>query len=441
MIREVNYEILRILLVAAGAAFLGFLLGYPVSALVLGLCCYILWVFFQIVALARWVASGGKDAPPISSGIFEFIIERLFRIQREHQQAASQLEQERDRYLSLIADVRDGVVLIQTDGRIEWFNDRASELLGLSAPNDLGARLSNFVRAPEFVNYFSRGDFSDSLTIASPTQSGGWLELSVSEYENGESLILIRDISRVQLLEIARRDFVANLSHELRTPLTVLKGYLETMQLGNNPAPIANALEEMSRQSSRMSSLLIDLTTLSRLESIEPPIHRQCISVAGPIRQICQEAISLHTANSEQQPPNLELQLDESLTIRGDSTELYSAFSNLVVNALKYGQGKIVVSWQKQGSGAAFSVTDSGPGISPRHLSRLTERFYRVDSSRNSDTGGTGLGLAIVKHVLLRHDGELQIDSVLGKGSSFKCLFPHSRICETSNEPSAHASA
>ena len=421
------FELIRVSLVAAVSAILGLLVGFPVLALLLGLSGYVVWVSSQILALASWIASGSENDPPISSGIFELIFEQLVRQKRKQERVASRQTRELRRYLSLLSDVRDGVVLTNKNGEIRWFNHRAEELLGLSSPRDLGSGLSNFVRSPEYVAYFENLDFSETLKIASPMHAEDWLEFSVSVYDHGESLIVIRDISRVQHLEIARRDFVANLSHELRTPLTVLKGYLETLSGFENSGPTKSAISEMLRQSERMSSLVDDLSTLSRLESVSPPKHRTQIPIKGQIEQICQEQASIHSSENRQ----FELKLEEDLALRGDATEIYSAFTNLVANALKYGKGKITIVWKSNTAGAHFSVSDSGPGIDPKHLPRLTERFYRADSSRNSDRGGTGLGLAIVKHILLRHEGQLHIESIVGKGSTFTCQFPKDRICHS----------
>ena len=425
MYRELNVELLRIALITAVALVLGLLIGYPISAVALGLALYLAWVVSQIVALANWIAREPSSEPPTSSGIFEFIFERLFRQRRDQLRRETRLREEMKRYTALIRDVRDGVVLLEADGTIAWFNTQAQKLLGLVAGRDERQPLTHFVRAPEFISYLNKREFTEPLKLVSPRRPERWLEFSVTLYGDGECLLLIRDITRMQRLEFMRRDFVANLSHELRTPLTVLRGYLETLQTAELEAPVRRALDEMEHQSDRMSSLLQDLTMLSRLESVDPPEHPQWHSLDGQIRQICGEARQFDVTGNVR----FELDLDEHLAVRGDATELYSAFANLVVNAVKYAAsgGEIRVSWQVVDGCAEFSVSDDGPGIEVRHIPRLTERFYRVDSSRNSATGGTGLGLAIVKHVLLRHEAELQIDSRLGRGSTFTCRFPQDR--------------
>jgi two-component system phosphate regulon sensor histidine kinase PhoR len=224
-----------------------------------------------------------------------------------------------------------------------------------------------------------------------------------------------------------RKDFVANVSHELRTPLTVIAGYLETL-LDNveevNPR-WRRALQQMQQQASRMQNLLNDLLLLARLETSDDPAETQPVAVDQLLQSIKSDAQALSGARRHR----LQLQADPHLKLKGSEAELRSAFSNLIFNAIKYSpdESEISIRWWSDEQGAHLAVQDSGIGIEAKHLPRLTERFYRVDSSRASHTGGTGLGLAIVKHVLLRHRGRLDISSTPGKGSTFTCHFPASQ--------------
>jgi len=241
-------------------------------------------------------------------------------------------------------------------------------------------------------------------------------------------LMLVRDVTRIHQLEQMRKDFVANVSHELRTPLTVICGYLETL-LDNveevNPR-WSRALQQMQQQGSRMQTLLNDLLLLAKLEATDYPSDNHPVAVQGLLQTIKNDAQAL----SGERGQIITLEADPSVLLKGSEGELRSAFSNLVFNAVKYTQdkGTIRIRWWADHQGAHLSVQDSGIGIDSKHLPRLTERFYRVDSSRNSNTGGTGLGLAIVKHVLLRHRARLEISSVLGHGSTFTCHFAPTQV-------------
>jgi len=297
-------------------------------------------------------------------------------------------------------------------------------LLGLKTPQDSGQPVSNLVRHPRFKEYFEQGNYADPLEIPSPTNDRMRIQLLITRYGNNEHLMLVRDVTRIHQLEQMRKDFVANVSHELRTPLTVIFGYLETL-LDNveevNPRWV-RALQQMHQQGGRMQTLLNDLLLLAKLEATDYPSDSHPIEVGMLLKTIKGDARAL-SANKNQQ---ISLDLDSDVQLKGSETELRSAFSNLIFNAVKYtpAEGSIHIRWWANEQGAHLSVQDSGIGIETKHLPRLTERFYRVDSSRASNTGGTGLGLAIVKHVLLRHRGTLEINSVPGKGSVFICHFP-----------------
>ncbi|MDY3199127.1 MAG: phosphate regulon sensor histidine kinase PhoR, partial [Pseudomonadaceae bacterium] len=305
------------------------------------------------------------------------------------------------------------------------------QLLGLRAP-DSGQHVHNLLRDPRFVEYFEQTDYREPLNIQSPLSITTWLQYDITRYGDGERLILVRDITRLHNLEQMRKDFVANVSHELRTPLTVLVGYLETM-LDNAAEPQSRwirPLQQMQHQASRMQSLLNDLLMLSRLETSDVRIEERPVAIDRMLTEIRKDALAL----SGERRHEITLEITSPATLKGLETELRSAISNLVYNAVKYTQdgGRIHISWSRDDQGARLSVADNGPGIPREHLHRLTERFYRVDSSRNSTTGGTGLGLAIVKHVMMRHQGSLQISSSPGQGSTFTCVFPPERLLDPS---------
>jgi two-component system phosphate regulon sensor histidine kinase PhoR len=317
--------------------------------------------------------------------------------------------------------LRDGVLMVNNAAELEWWNEASGQLLGLKDPYDIGHPITNLVRAPEFKAYFEQTQYDTPLEMVSPINQDQVLQIHLTLFGKKDRLIVCRDITNMKQLEAMRQDFIANASHELRTPLTVISGYLETLiEYGDTLEPRwVRALNQMHQQSQRMQDVIDGLLTLSRLESTDDNQHVK-IPMKSVLKRITNDAKALsagkHTISLE----------CEDINVMGNETELNSAFSNLVFNAIKYTPdgGHVDIKWFKNKSGIYFSVTDNGLGIDSLHIPRLTERFYRADPSRHSETGGTGLGLAIVKHVLLRHSGKLNIESELGHGSTFTCKLP-----------------
>jgi two-component system phosphate regulon sensor histidine kinase PhoR len=278
--------------------------------------------------------------------------------------------------------------------------------------------------------------------MPSPVNENITLRVRVIPYSGNRRLVVARDMTRMQRLERTRQDFVANVSHELRSPLTVVAGYLETLlesqEFGEQ---YGDQLRSMQLQTSRMNQIVDDLMLLSRLESEAPQTDAEPVVVARLIDSIANQARQL----SGESEHVIELDIDRELCIKGREPELYSAFSNLVFNAVRYtpAGGRIAIRWKESAGVPVFSVEDSGVGIDAHHLPRLTERFYRVDTGRSRASGGTGLGLAIVKHVLLRHEGQLEIESEVERGSVFRCHFPAGRIavCDKTSADAGHLHA
>ena len=409
----------------------GLILGQPDWALATGLAMYLAYTLWQARRLQSWLNESSGEPPPEARGAWGLVFDEVYRMQRRDQRARARLEAIIARIQASTAALRDGVVMLDQEGHLTWWNHAAEQLLGLRAP-DSGQHVHNLLRDPRFVEYFEQTDYREPLNIQSPLSITTWLQYDITRYGDGERLILVRDITRLHNLEQMRKDFVANVSHELRTPLTVLVGYLETM-LDNAAEPQSRwirPLQQMQHQASRMQSLLNDLLMLSRLETSDVRIEERPVAIDRMLTEIRKDALAL----SGERRHEITLEITSPATLKGLETELRSAISNLVYNAVKYTQdgGRIHISWSRDDQGARLSVADNGPGIPREHLHRLTERFYRVDSSRNSTTGGTGLGLAIVKHVMMRHQGSLQISSSPGQGSTFTCVFPPERLLDPS---------
>ncbi|WP_461531826.1 phosphate regulon sensor histidine kinase PhoR [Pseudomonas sp. 210_17 TE3656] len=419
------------LLLISACLLVGLISGYYGWSLALGLALYLGWTLKQLLRLHEWLRLHKPDeAPPDGYGLWGEVFDSIYHLQRRDQRVRGRLQAVIDRVQESTAALKDAVIMLDSDGNLEWWNRAAETLLGLKTPQDSGQPVTNLVRHPRFKEYFEQENYLEPLEIPSPINDRLRVQLHITRYGNNEHLMLVRDVTRIHQLEQMRKDFVANVSHELRTPLTVIAGYLETL-LDNvedvNPRWV-RALQQMQQQGGRMQTLLNDLLLLAKLEATDYPSDNQPVAVEALLQSIKSDAQAL----SGQRNQRISLETTPGIFLKGSEAELRSAFSNLIFNAVKYTQdeGQIRIRWWADEQGAHLSVQDSGIGIDAKHLPRLTERFYRVDSSRASNTGGTGLGLAIVKHVLLRHRARLEISSVPGHGSTFTCHFAPVQIAQ-----------
>ncbi len=414
----------HLLLLITASLLAGLISGHYGGCLAIGLGVYLAWTLKQLLRLHNWLRNHKADEPPPDGyGLWGEVFDSIYHLQRRDQRMRGRLQAVIDRVQESTAALKDAVIMLDSEGNLEWWNRAAETLLGLKTPQDSGQPVTNLVRHPRFKEYFEQNDYAEPLEIPSPVSDRLRIQMLITRYGNNEHLMLVRDVTRIHQLEQMRKDFVANVSHELRTPLTVIFGYLETL-LDNvedvNPRWI-RALQQMHQQGGRMQTLLSDLLLLAKLEATDYPSDNQPVVVPSLLQSIKNDALALSASKNQQ----ITLDLECDVNLKGSEAELRSAFSNLIFNAVKYtpAEGQIHIRWWSDSRGAHLSVKDSGIGIDSKHIPRLTERFYRVDSSRASNTGGTGLGLAIVKHVLLRHRGTLNINSVPGKGSMFICNF------------------
>jgi two-component system phosphate regulon sensor histidine kinase PhoR len=317
-------------------------------------------------------------------------------------------------------------VILDADNRIEWCNDTAESHFDLDVEIDVGQPVINLMRQPEFVAYVESGEYLQPLELRSTRGGGAVFSVQIIPYGDAQKLLLSRDVTRLDKLETMRRDFVANVSHELRTPLTVLSGFLETIkELQLDPQRSRDYLNLMAEQSKRMERIVDDLLTLSTLESAPNPSLDERVPVVPLLERLRIDGVALSGGKHR-----IVVDAEAGFDLLGAESEIASAFGNLVTNAIRYTPdgGEVRITWRASADEAEFAVIDSGIGIAPEHIPRLTERFYRVDRGRSRATGGTGLGLAIVKHVLSRHQATLDITSEAGKGSRFVARFPARRI-------------
>ena len=379
----------------------------------------------QALALRAWVSDPGATPAP-SGGYWGDLAYRIERTLRQRDQA---IQQERARHQQLLHAMEaspNGLILLDRDDHIVWCNAVAADHHGLDPVRDVRQRITNLLRDPVFVQHLQEGRY-DPPALLSHDGGRRTLAVTVRPFGDGMKLVLSQDTTERERADAMRRDFVANVSHEVRTPLTVLAGFVETLAtVPLSEAERSRVLELMGRQTTRMQRLVADLLALAQLEgSPRPPADHWC-RLDALVRQVHGEASALSQGRHE-----ITVQGEESWELAGQDTELHSALGNLMSNAVRYTPegGQVRLSVQRRSDGALLlAVEDTGPGIAREHLARLTERFYRVDSSRSRETGGTGLGLSIVKHVMQRHGGSLELASEPGRGSRFTLVFPASRI-------------
>lgn len=418
----------------------GWWLGRHAGALAGLLAASLGWFVYDGVRAMRvlqWLKRGEASIPTVNSGMWGEAADRVRRALRLRDTQVADSQARLQEFLAAIQASPNGVVLLDAQGRIEWCNQTAAEQFGFDMRRDMLQLIGNLVRDPAFSAYQASNDYSREVVLLAPRSTSARpvrLAIHLHRYGEGRRLLLSRDVTAVEQAETMRRDFVANVSHEIRTPLTVLAGFVETLRsLPLEEGERARYLGMMAQQADRMQTLVNDLLTLSRLEGSPLPGASEWTPVHTLMGQCEQEgrALSAVLHPAPQRPQQLRFAIDDAGEVAGAPNELRSAMSNLVSNAVRYTPegGLIEVLWRVLPDGRGeFSVRDSGPGIAPEHISRLTERFYRVDRSRSRETGGTGLGLAIVKHVVQRHGGELKIDSTPGAGSRFAITLPAARV-------------
>lgn len=407
----------------------GLLSGYPLAASLLGLVLYLGVQMAYAYRLHRWLVAGGRDVPE-AFGVWQEIYLEFYQLNQRNRNRKKRLKNIVSEFQASTAALPDGAVVLDAHGRIVWFNQAAAALLALRSPHDMGQRIVNLVRHPRFAAYLAAGEHDQpEIEVPSAVREGAVVSLRVIPYGNDQRLLIARDVSAQKQLEATRRDFVANASHELRTPLTVLRGYLEMMaeetDESGSLARWQSPVREMGEQATRMSRIIESLLKLARIEAEGYQQRQEVVNVPELINRVVSDA---QRASQREHPVETEIQAD--LFLYGRPGELESVFSNLIGNALRYtpGDGDIIVYWWHTDEAAYFAVTDGGVGVETRHIERLTERFYRVDDSRESGSGGTGLGLSIVKHCLEHHEAELSIASERNIGSTFTCRFPQQRV-------------
>ena len=401
--------------------------GWALAVLALGAAAIVGFHLYHLQQLTDW-SSGPLDAPvPIGRGTWAPVFAAMYRRVRIRVANQRDLKHLIARFQQAAEAIPDGIVVLDRNNRIEWANPRALAQLGLDLDHDVGQPIVNLVRQPEFLHYLDAGDYGDAIVVTSGRDARTTLALQLVPFSLDKKMLMSRDVTQLEALARMRRDFIANVSHELKTPLTVISGFIETMQdMELDTRQRGRFLQLMHEQAKNMQRLVVDLITLSALESEHNPLAEERFAIVPLMLELSAEAKAL-----SKDQHGIELDIGDAATVQGSRDELASAFGNLVSNAIRYtpAGGRIAIAWRVDADGSGvFSVSDSGIGIAAEHLPRLTERFYRIDRSRSRATGGTGLGLAIVKHVMLRHEAELDIESEIGRGSTFSVRLPAKRV-------------
>ncbi|MEW5789271.1 MAG: phosphate regulon sensor histidine kinase PhoR [Pseudomonadota bacterium] len=391
-----------------------------------GLGLYLFYHLRQLQRMAQWLARPERS-PVTSDGVWGDVLYRLDKLLRLRQGAQQKAAADLEQMLEATRNLPDGVVILDESNRIQWLNLAAERFLGVSQERDLGQFIPYLVRQGRFVEWLNREDYAQTLAMDSPVSREKHLSLQLVPLPRLQKMLLARDVTDLARVDAMRRDFVANVSHELRTPITVIVGFLEAFDDMPDPSPaeFRKHIPLMREQSDRIRRLVDDLLTLARLES-EPETKDETVDIPALARRLASEAEAMSQGRHR-----VTLNLESQSRLIGNSQELYSALANLVSNAVRYtpAGGHISLAWSAtENGGMGFKVSDTGEGIEPQHIPRLTERFYRVDRGRSRASGGTGLGLAIVKHVLQRHQSKLRVESTVGKGSTFTAVFPAERV-------------
>lgn len=419
--KEATYIALFIVI----AAVLSHFFGYFMHMVVLILIYVIVRQAVLIYRLEQWLSHGAGGKSPTGTGVWGDIYYHFYRIRQKEKKRKKTLGKIIEQFRKSTDVLPDAAIVLGKHDEIVWSNKLAKIVVGIKK-SDRGQRIDNLIRSPEFVQFLKIRDAKKSLTLPSPINDKIILQYKIVSYADEQHLMIAHDVTQQKLMEAMRKNFVDNISHELRTPLTVLKGYIETLQDIDDKQSVmqTNSLQQMNAQTDRMQYLVDDLLLLARLETTKK--KTECVDISNLINNICLESRVV-----EDQYQRIELNVETGIDIMGEEQDLRSAFSNLIINALKYSadQSVVKVIWKKVSKGAVFEVIDQGEGIAAVDIPRVTERFFRAEVKRSKKLSGTGLGLAIVKHVLIRHDAKLEIISKLGKGSQFRCVFPASRIC------------
>ncbi len=417
----------RLLIIVSLAGFVGLFFNQMLLFMLAASLLYAFWLQQKWIQMWQWLQKPKKHEPPSAEGVIDDICRHIESVRLQNKSRKKKLTNYLKQFQAATAALPDAVVVLGPQNQVAWANTAARELLGIYWPRDSHIRVHNLIRDPAFQKLLTSSIAKKkSKVVVSPVSPNLYLEMKIVNYMGNGRLLIAKDMSQTVKLQQMRRDFVANVSHELRTPLTVLHGYLETFTKDSPAEMWHSALPVMRQQAQRMNLIISDLLVLSQLEMGEKQVRHDPVDIGALLMAVAEDARQLKEYNNQQ----IKLKQVSDDWLLADASELHSAISNLVFNAVKYTEAATIITlrWTTGNNRASITVEDNGMGIEEHHLARLTERFYRVDSGRAQERGGTGLGLAIVKHILKRHNAILNINSEVGEGSQFHCCFPKTSV-------------
>ena len=388
---------------------------------------YLLSHVYWIHRLNKWLKNPNLSTIPSGSGIWEEIFALLYREYRKQKRSKSELTTTLGRFMTAAEAIPDGIIALNQNNEIEWCNKPSEKMLGVNLSKDINQPINYLLRETSFTEYLNNNKNDATLKLISWRNTGRSFEILLVPFGANQKLLICRDITQLEKNDSIKRDFIANVSHELKTPLTVIVGFLETLSDMKNEfnEKTRPYLQMMLEQSDRMRKLVEDLLKLSSIESNAAPAVKKEINMSQLFKDLKKDSALL--SNKEHK---ITMSISKDISLLGYEKEIYSAFFNLIINAISYTKkgGSINVIWSMKNQRPYFEVQDSGIGIDEKLIPRLTERFFRIDADRGRKSGGTGLGLSIVKHVCIRHQAQIEITSQMGKGSQFKIVFPQDRL-------------
>ena len=411
-------------LVIAGSV-LGTISGYFTESFLVTVATYLGVTLWQRNRFYIWVSDQQKPGSLDASDLWSDIIKRIEIERSSVDQKAESISKKLTDLNKAIGGLNLGVVVADSNWELQWLNRPAERLLGLNESNDRGSFLFSLIRSPSFKRYVESREFAEPLVIDNFENKGLSVEFWVTKDPRNTRVVLVRDITEFRKINEMRTDFIANVSHELKTPLTVINGYLEMLIDNQLVTGVTHkAVESAWSQGRRMDNIIQDLLILSQLETAKIE-EQQSVDLNHVVDEVLKQA-RLLARSLDKTKTKITSKIEHGLELRGNGSEIFSLLSNVTSNAIRYtpDNSLIAVTGYVKNQKVTIKVEDNGPGISELHINRLTERFYRVDPSHSSSTGGTGLGLSIASHIMLRHGGELQISSEVGKGTVVECIFP-----------------
>lgn len=391
------------------------------------LAIYIVWLYFRLNKLQQWIDRGTRTNEVYDDdGFIGLIVRRLYQQKKSYNERKKRTKEILGRLNRNISALPDATVLLSRDFAIEWCNQPAHYLLNIHRRNDLGQRIGNLIRDPQFLYYLRAPEQTEFIEIKSPLDSRLILQLKVVQIGENQYLLTARNVSDQRRLQESLKNFVANASHELKTPLTVISGHLEMLEAEKNLSPGACvSLATAQKQALRMRHLIDDLLLLSQVESYQlQPNEGDSLWVSEVMANV------LAALNPQHDQVHLRLGIPPDFKLSGVRAEIESICLNLIENAQKYStpETPIMISWSENVLGEfSFSVADQGAGIGTGEIELITRRYYRSAAARVQQSEGSGLGLAIVKQSINKHGGILQIESQPGQGSCFTVTFPSYR--------------